>query len=150
MSEHNVIDVYPYCIRDGNIYFLVMHRSETHIYADQWRMVAGKVFEKETAWEAGLRELKEETGCEPETFWTVPTLNHFYEFEHDRILLIPAFAAEIDESSEIKLNEEHDKCDWITVEEIPKMIFWPEQRKMFQLINDIVGSNNILPNWVIK
>lgn len=149
MSGHSVIDVYPYCIRGGSIYFLILHRSEKHIYADQWRMVAGKVSNKEKAWEAGLRELKEETGCEPVTYWTVPSLNHFYEYKSDKILLIPAFAAEIADSSEILLNEEHDKYDWVNAGSIRNKIFWPEQRNMYQLINDIVRSNNILPNWII-
>ncbi len=150
MSEHNVIDVYPYRIKNRMISFLIMHRAKNRIYANQWRMVAGKVSKDETAWEAGLRELIEETGCKPVKFWTVPSVNHFYEHENDRILLIPVFAAQLSENCEIILNGEHDNYDWISIDDIQKKIFWPEQKKMIRYIYEIVRYDTILPNWIIK
>ena len=150
MSDHKAIDVYPYRIKNGMISFLILHRTKNRIYADQWRMVAGKVLENETAWKAGLRELNEETGCIPEKFWTVPSVNHFYEHETDRILLIPAFAAQLSENCEIILNGEHDKYDWISIDDIQEKIFWPEQKKMIKYIYEIIRSDTILPNWIIK
>lgn len=149
MSVTQVIDVYPYDKTNGGIKFLLLHRSDMHIYANQWRMIGGKVEQDEKFWEAGLRELKEETGCNPGLFWTVPSVNHFYEHKTDQIMLIPAFAAEMDSSQQIILNEEHDKFDWVSLEEAYARIFWPEQKKMIRIIYDIVKSDHILPNWII-
>ncbi|HBQ58180.1 MAG TPA: NUDIX domain-containing protein, partial [Balneolaceae bacterium] len=74
-----LVDVYPYKIKNGVPLFLIFKRSANKIYANQWRMVGGKVQEGESRWEAGLRELKEETGLTPLKFWTIPSVNQFYE-----------------------------------------------------------------------
>lgn len=150
MSGHKVIDVYPYRVKNENISFLVMHRTKNRIYADQWRMVAGKITNNETAWQAGLRELFEETGCRPEFFWSVPSVNHFYDHKTDQILLIPVFAARLSESCEIIMNDEHDDYDWIDIDAVQEKIFWPEQKKMIQYIYESVRFNTVLPDWIIK
>ena len=65
--------------------FLLLLRSKNKIYANQWRMVGGKVKEGETYWEGALRELKEELGLEPDFFWVIPSVNTFYEPSSDQL-----------------------------------------------------------------
>ncbi|HCI70754.1 MAG TPA: NUDIX domain-containing protein, partial [Balneola sp.] len=91
-----LIDVYPYRVDGKNVEFLILKRSSKKIYAHQWRMVGGKVQENEQYWKAALRELKEEISISPIKFWTVPSLNNFYEHSSDSIHHIPAFAAQMD------------------------------------------------------
>ena len=42
--------------------------------------------------QAAVRELWEETGLTPISLFAVPSVNHFYEWQTDRLQLIPAFA----------------------------------------------------------
>ena len=146
-----VIDVYPYCINaDGLLRFLLLHRSSHKQYARQWRMVGGKVKEHEAYWQAGYRELTEEVGITPSLFWTVPSLNQFYEPESDQIMHIPAFAAELAAEAEIQLNEEHTGYEWVSLDTAKKRILWPEQLRLMNLISGIILERNILPDWIIN
>ncbi|MDR8391037.1 NUDIX domain-containing protein [Aliifodinibius sp. S!AR15-10] len=146
-----LIDVYPYrLIGDASIpEFFVGKRAPGKVYADQWRMVGGKVIDGEKAWEAAFRELKEETGVVPVKFWSPPTLNQFYEPSSDTVHHIPVFAARLPAGAGIKLNEEHSDYKWITIDVAERYINWPEQLRIMQLIHQILTSQAILQDWII-
>ncbi len=145
-----LIDVYPYRIKAGKIEFLILKRSSDKIYADQWRMIGGKVKEGEKYWEAALRELMEEISQDPKQFWTVPSVNTFYEHKTDSIHHIPAFAARIDWTEEkLELDEEHVGYLWISASKIDDYIHWPEQKRLIRLIDQIISNYKILPEWII-
>lgn len=150
MAKKKLIDLYPYRFNENEVEFLLLKRAEGEKYDGQWRMIGGKVEEREAYWEAALRELKEETGLKPATFWTIPSLNTFYEWNTDEVLLIPAFAAEISASASIILNKEHSSSKWFDIEEATELIFWPEQRRLLKLLHNIVTSNQILDDWLVS
>lgn len=135
MSHPKVVDVYPYCKEKDEIFFLLLKRSLDKIYGGKWRMIGGKVKTGEKAYNTALRELKEETQLHPVQLWTVPSVNHFYNPESDEILMIPAFAAEINCTDNIKLDDEHISFKWIPYDEISGYGLWPEQVKMISLIH---------------
>lgn len=147
-----VVDVYPYCKEKKEIKFLMLKRSDNKTYAGQWRMVGGKIKSEESAWEAGLRELLEETTLKPELYWAVPSINHFYDHSTDSIHLIPAFAAEISPSEidNIRLDDEHTEAQWISAKKCCKIIHWPEQRRLIKLIERIILRDELLDEWIIK
>ncbi len=148
--EKKLIDVYPYRINGKNVEFLILKRSSKKIYANQWRMVGGKVVEGETYWQAAIRELKEEISEKPSSFWTVPSVNSFYEHKTDTIHQIPAFAAKIEWTDErIELDDEHSEYLWVKADQINEYIHWPEQKRLIRLINDILINQQILPEWII-
>ncbi|MDZ7693551.1 MAG: NUDIX domain-containing protein [Balneolaceae bacterium] len=142
-----LVDVYPYRFSKNQIEFFTGKRSTSKIYSGQWRMVGGKVEQGETAWQAALREMKEEVGVEPVRFWSPPTLNQFYEPKNDTIHHIPVFAAEISPDAEITLNDEHQQLKWITIEQVEQYIHWPEQARIMGLIHSLLSSKEILKEW---
>jgi len=150
MSEKRLIDLYAYRKFGKTIEFLLFKRAKGKIYEGQWRMVGGKVKTAETYWEAALRELKEETGLEPVSFWTIPSVNQFYEPSTDKILTIPAFAAEIAKEQQIALDEEHTEFKWFTPEMALKKIAWPEQKRLIKLTSHLITTNRILDDWRVS
>lgn len=144
-----LIDLYPYRLISGKPEFLLFKRSKGKIYQDQWRMVGGKVEPGETYWQAALRELKEETGLTPVTFWTLPSINTFYEHQTDTIHQIPAFGAEIKTGDEPVLDDEHTLSDWFSVDNAIEIIRWPEQKRLLKLIDSILTIDKILDEWLV-
>jgi len=144
-----LIDVYIYRLNSGNLEFLLLLRSKKKIYANQWRMVGGKVEQGESYWEAALREVKEELGLIPDSFWVIPSVNSFYEAKSDQIHQIPAFAAEIS-NQEITLDTEHTEYRWVKVDEIEELIAWPEQKRLIRLTDQLLRNQQILPEWRIE
>lgn len=132
-----VVDVYPYRT-DGEAppSFALLRRAADAMYADAWRMVGGKIEAGEAAWETAIRELREETGWTPRRLWTIPSVNAFYEWQHDRVNLIPAFAAKIapdDARSGPTLDAEHDALRWFSADDAADRLAWPEQRRLLRL-----------------
>lgn len=145
-----LVDVYPYSKEHNKVNLLIFKRTDEVVYPNQWRMIGGKVQDKETFYEAALRELDEETGLNPETFWTLPSVNQFYDPKSDSVRTIPAFASEVNPKDTITLNHEHSEYQWITKDEIEHYIVWPEQRRLMKLLVNIVTANEILEEWIIN
>lgn len=131
-----VVDVYPYRQSSINPEFLLLRRAPESEYPGQWRMVGGKINPNEPAWKTGLRELTEETGQTPTHYWSVPSVNAFYEWKEDRINLAPAFAAHL--PSDPVLNHEHDGFAWLPAREAEERLAWPEQKRLLRLADRLI------------
>ena len=91
----------------------MLRRAAGRYDAGRWRVVTGKIEAGEAAWQAALRELREETGLQAERLLAVPYVNQFYEWEHDRINAIPVFLAVVDADAAIVLDGEHAEYAWL-------------------------------------
>lgn len=150
MPDKRLIDLYPYRMTKAGPEFLLFHRAEGKVYEGQWRMVGGKVQPDESYWKAALRELREETGLKPVQYWTIPSVNTFYEHKTDSVHHIPAFAAELDPGAEPVLDDEHTRFGWFTAAQAVEKIAWPEQIRLLQLTNNILLNAQILDDWLIS
>ena len=142
-----VVDVYPYRIADdGLLEFLVLRRADGRAYAGQWRMIGGKIEQGETAYQAAMRELIEETGYRPKKgllrFWAIPSLNVFYEWTNDTVALTPAFAAQV--TGDPRLDDEHDAFTWMRTDDVARLA-WPEQQRLLGLAADLLVAGPIPP-----
>lgn len=145
-----LVDVYAYQKIQNEVKLLVLKRASDVQYANQWRMIGGKVRPEENFYNAAVRELKEETGLTPDFFWSIPSVNQFYDHYSDRILQIPAFGAEIKNDVSTTLNHEHVCWKWISPEEIDTYIQWPEQKRLMKLLAEIVTTKQVLKEWIIE
>ncbi len=134
----DAIAVYVYRRIQTEIQFLQIHRSAaTGEYQQSWQTVYGGIEprpsttsgEKETATQAALRELKEETGLTPLRMWQVEYLESFYFKPHDYVLVMPVFAVEVAPLAPITLNAEHDAHRWIPENQIDAAFMWRTQRE---------------------
>lgn len=150
-SAH-AVDVYPYRAgRGGGTEWLVLRRAPGRSDAGRWRMVGGKIRPGETAWETALRELAEETGWRPgaglRTLWALPSVNAFYEWRADRVVLAPAFAALVE--GEPILDAEHDAAAWLPAEEAASCLVWPEQSRLLRLAARLSEDGAGSESWTV-
>ena len=144
----NLIEAHIFRERNGKLEFLLLKRSPVQYYPNLWQMVSGKLKENETAYNAALREIKEETSLIPEKFWVAPTVNSFYSPDKDYICLLPVFAAKVKVDSEVKLSSEHTEYKWLSSEDAKNILAWDGQRISVDVIVDYVLNRNSFLNFI--
>lgn len=113
---------------------LLLKRAQS--LAGAWCQVAGSIEEGETAWQAALRELREETGLAPADFYSADICEQFYEAERDAITMAPVFVAFVDPQAEVQLNHEHSAFRWVGFEEAVELVSFGGQRKVLRWIEE--------------
>ena len=141
-----VIDAYVFHKTENGLRFLILKRSKTKLYEHLWQGVAGKIEAGETASQAAIRELDEETGLSPKHMFIADHVSQFYEAHRDRVNLVPVFGIEVD-SEEVILSEEHCEFKWVTFEEAKKHLVWLGQKQGIQVVNEMVLNNDDRMRW---
>ena len=141
-----VIDAYVFRKTNNGVNFLLLKRAETKIYEHLWQGVAGKIEQGETATEAAVRELKEETGLEPFRMFVADHVSQFYEANKNRMNLIPVFGIEV-ESDEVKLSDEHSKFVWADFDFAFKKLVWRGQKDGLFSVNNMLSSDDGRMIW---
>lgn len=113
---------------------LLLKRTQTLV--GEWCQIAGSIEEGETAWQAALRELDEETGLTPRNFYSADITEQFYEPDRDAITIAPVFVAIIDPNHTVSLNHEHSDHRWVSFKEAIEMVPFGGQRRVLRWIED--------------
>ena len=101
-----------------------------------WQMVTGGVLEGETAPQAALREIQEETGLIPTEIYAGDFVETFYMKSCDQITFVPVFVAFV-ETMDVTLSpNEHDAYEWLSFEAAKEKLVWLEQRRAIQHIHE--------------
>jgi len=122
--------------------YLLLRRCGTFL-KENWQPPGGKIEDGETASDAALRELFEETGLIPDRFFYADYLEIFFNQRTDTIYQSPAFAAFIDDDSQIvKLSAiEHDEYKWLNFTETLYSLEFEGQRKiLFHITKNFVEN----------
>ena len=143
MANMKYIDVFPFSRTAEGLRFLLLKRAPDNTYPGIWQPVAGKIKPNEAAWEAGLRELEEETGLTPLHFYTLDHVSSYYLHAMDVIIQVPTFIAELPYENP-RLNHEHDDFQWLTLEGAIKTASWQPYRKALETIPQLLDSSPAL------
>ncbi len=141
-----VIDVYVYCYVNGELLFLILKRSKKRIYENLWQGVTGKIEKNEPAWQAAIRELKEETGYTPKKMFIADYVSKFYEKDGDRVNLVPIFGVEVRDKNVI-LSDEHCKYKWLSFKKAKNKLVWRGQKKGINSVYNMLVSNDKRIKW---
>ena len=141
-----VIDAYVFNRKNKEIRFLLLKRAKTKIYEHLWQGVAGKIEAGEAAWEAAIRELKEETGFEPVRIFVADHVSKFYEAHGDRVNLVPVFGIEVDDE-EVILSDEHCEFKWVDFNTAHQTLIWSGQKDGIAAIFNMLNSDDDRIKW---
>ena len=141
-----VIDAYIFRQTEDGLKFLLLKRAKTKMYEHLWQGVAGKIEEGETASEAAIRELKEETGFDPVRMFVADHVSKFYEVHGDRINLVPVFGIEVDRE-DVTISEEHCEFKWVNFETARDTLIWKGQKEGITSVFDMLNSKDDRIKW---
>ena len=141
-----VIDAYVFNRKSKEIRFLLLKRAKTKIYEHLWQGVAGKIEAGEAAWEAAIRELKEETGFEPVRIFVADHVSKFYEAHGDWVNMVPVFGIEV-EDEEVILSDEHCEFKWVDFNTAHQTLIWSGQKDGIAAIFNMLNSDDDRIKW---
>jgi dATP pyrophosphohydrolase len=135
----------------GKYEFLQLRRRADDFMGGTWQIVTGTIEPNETAWQAALRELREETGLVPAEFYQLDTIDTFYLSAQDTMWHRPGFCAIVARDSVVTLDHEHDDFRWVSLGEFRSTVMWHGQRLAIdELLIDILADSPAKPYLRIK
>ena len=112
---------------DGEIKILLMKRTKEGF----WCHISGNIEEGETAWQAVIRELFEETQIVVKKLYNGEYIEQFYEPSRNRIELVPSFVVFCPPDQAVVLNSEHTEFRWCSLEEAKSLVPFPNQKALY-------------------
>lgn len=107
---------------------LQMRRQDAAYLGGTWQFCSGGIEPGETAAQAAVQELREETGLLPRQLTFLSHVEAFYTPPTDTIWHRTGFCCVVGREDAISLNEEHTAFRWIGRREIRRQVMWPGER----------------------
>ncbi|HYE63755.1 MAG TPA: NUDIX domain-containing protein [Phycisphaerales bacterium] len=147
LVQSDLVDVYVFR-REPCVQFLQLLRTEAPMEAT-WHPVMGHVREGETALEAALRELSEETGltrAEMLGFWALQEVSPYF-IPPNTVKVSGRFAAEVGRLWQPTLNAEHHEHRWRNYSEVDRAFLWPGQRAACREVKTVIVAGHEAAKW---
>lgn len=144
-----IIEVCIFKMIGTNPQYLLLQRSPSdELYPNIWQILTGYIKQSETAEQAALRELTEETNLTPKKFWNIPYIDSYFDLSNDSIQLAPTFAVQIDSDANLKLSNEHQNYSWLSYSESLSKLVWPGQKNVVRTVQDFIVDKKEAGNLV--
>ncbi len=141
------IECYVAIKTEGKYKFLLLKRAENDkLYPGIWQIITGRIEKGEKAFETALREVKEESGLNPERLYVLPHTTTFYSPRTDAISLIPLFICIVD-SKKVKLSEEHSEYKWLDVTKASQKLYFKSQKENVKFIESNLRTKERLKTF---
>jgi dATP pyrophosphohydrolase len=122
--------------------FLQLRRVATsRLGGGTFQNVRGGIEPNETAWQAALRELREEASLRPREFYRLGTIETFYISQDDTLWHAVPFCAIVERDAPIVLNDEHDAVRWVPLAGAKDAFIWANEWPVLDEIERVILGN---------
>ncbi len=124
--------------QQGNaVQFLMLKRTKER--GGFWQSVSGAIKDRETAAQAAMREVEEETGLRLRRYVVADAVNVFYKEAEDTIYVEPVFGIEVGEGK-VVLSPEHILFRWCSPEEAMALLPFEGNRAALKAVCRTIGA----------
>ncbi|MCM2982963.1 NUDIX domain-containing protein [Niallia circulans] len=113
---------------------VLLLKRATPVFKDMWCYIGGSLEQGEQAWEAALREVKEETGITKLALYSSNTFDQIYSPVENYLYIAPVFVGIVEENQEVRLNNEHSEYKWLSFEEAKEFVTLPGNDEVLTFI----------------
>ncbi|HEV7388125.1 MAG TPA: ATPase, T2SS/T4P/T4SS family [Gemmatimonadaceae bacterium] len=139
-----VVEIFVIKHNGGDWRVLTLQRAPDGKRPNSWETVYGKIDAREKPEKAAVRELREETGLAPESLYNV-TVSSFYLHASSTVQMCITFAAFVSEDAEVAIGEEHQRFEWLSLEEACERFTWPREAHALRDARHLLGGGNAGP-----
>jgi len=139
-----VIELFVIKHNGGDWRVLTLQRAPDGKRPNSWETVYGKIDARERPEKAAVRELREETGLEPLSLYNV-TVSSFYLHASSTIQMCITFAAFVPEDADVIIGEEHQRFEWLPIEEACERFTWPREAHALRDAHHLLSRGNAGP-----
>jgi type II secretory ATPase GspE/PulE/Tfp pilus assembly ATPase PilB-like protein/8-oxo-dGTP pyrophosphatase MutT (NUDIX family) len=136
-----VIEIFAIRHRAGDWRVLLLQRAAGGKRPGSWETVYGKIDPQEKPEDAAVRELREETGLEPDALYNV-NVTSFYLHESQTIQMCITFAALVPDDVTVVLGEEHQRYEWVSLDEACSRFTWPREAHSLRDAHHLLHRGN--------
>jgi dATP pyrophosphohydrolase len=136
-----VIEIFAIRHNAGDWRVLALQRAADGKRPGSWETVYGKIDAREKPEKAAVRELREETGLEPESLYNV-TVSSFYLHATNTVQTCITFAAFVSEDADVTLGEEHQRFEWLSLDDACERFTWPREAHALRDARHLLGRGD--------
>ena len=134
------VDVYVVRPVRGAWQVLLLQRGAATRCPGSWETVHGRIEPGERPEDAALREVREETGVEPNRLYTL-TVQPFYLPTASIVTAAVVFVAFTDDET-VSLGSEHAAAEWLSVDDALQRFSWPRSRTALREALELLGEGH--------
>ncbi len=123
---------------------LALQRGRETRCPTAWEPVHGHIEPGETPEQAAVRELREESGLAPDRLYVV-RVAPFYVRRTRTLQLAVVFAAFVDGGADVTTGDEHQRFEWLSVDEALARFAFPGERASLREIVELLSTGDAGP-----
>ena len=139
-----VIELFVIRHNGGDWRVLVLQRAADGKRPHSWETVYGKIDAREKPEKAAVRELKEETALTPDALYNV-NVSSFYLHASSTVQMCITFAAFVAADARVELSEEHQKFEWVTIDDACARFTWPREASALRDAHHLLKTGDAGP-----
>ena len=126
---------------------LLGRRAEGRYMGGTWQLITGGIEPRETAWQAAVREVREETGLAiTDLFRLAENVMQFYRADVDAMCVAPMFCALVAADAVVTIDPEHTHLEWVPIDTAAARLMWPGDRSaLAQVRSEILADGPAKP-----
>lgn len=140
----STIDVYVIDDSSAEWRILTLRRAPGTRCTGAWETVHGRMEAQESAEDAAVREVREETGLEVLRLYVI-SVQPFYMRATGAVDLAVVFAAFVRPQQPVMLGPEHDAFEWLSADAAAERFVWPREKVALAEVRQLLASGDAGP-----